>query len=280
MKQPIRLAALDLDGTLFNNESRISLQNQDAIASCIQMGTEIVIATGRPYAGLPAEQLAALGIRYAITANGAAIYKLPEKECIFEDCIPPAVLLPLLDMLQQAEVHLDVFAHGNGYTTYACAARIDRLAMPESIRAYIRQTRILTDDLAGYIRTHHLPVQKALVNFYPQPDGTFAHREEIKALLASYPQITALSGGYHNLEFTKAGVTKGQGLLFLCRRLHISANETIAIGDTQNDLDILRTAAIGVAMGNADATVRACADFVTLTNENDGVAHALKHLIL
>lgn len=279
MHPKIRIVALDMDGTLYNNQSQISMRNQEAIRNYINQGVEIVISTGRPYIGIPVDLLAELGIRYVITANGAAIYRIPMKECIYESCLSPGFLCPLLEKLQQLEVHLDTFIDGNGFSTNASALRIDRLDMPQSIRSYIKVSRTFTEDLAAYIRERNLPVQKTLVNFYPLADGTFPHRKEVKALLASYPEITALSGGYHNLEFTKAGTTKGSGLLFLCNHLSISPDETMAVGDTENDLDILQTAAVGVAMGNARTKVKEVADFVTLTNENDGVAYALEHFI-
>lgn len=279
MTKKIRLAALDMDGTLLNQQSLISVRNQDTIRTCIQKGVEIVISTGRPYVGLPVELLCSLGIRYAITANGAAIYKLPDKECIYKSCLTPDLLCPILAKLQKKEVHLDLFIDGDGYSLHSCAPRIDRLDMPESIRAYIKATRTFTDDLAVFIKKNKLLVQKALVNFYPLADGSFAYREEVKQLLSSYSGITFLSGGYHNLEITKAGTSKGSGLLFLCDYLTLSLDETMAIGDTQNDLDMLRTAAIGVAMDNASDEIKKASDFVTLSNEKDGVAHALEHFI-
>lgn len=279
MNKKIRLAAIDIDGTLFNNHSQISEKNQSQIRRCTEKGVEIIISTGRPYAGLPAELLSSLGIRYAITANGAGIYALPDKKCIYESCMSAELVCRILPKLQEKEIHLDAFIDGDGYSQHSCAAHIDRLDMPESNRAYIKATRTFTDDLAVYIRENQLAVQKMLVNFYPLADGTLPHREEVKEQLASYPEITFLSGGYHNLEFTKAGTTKGSGLLYLCSHLGISPDETMAIGDTQNDLDILRTAAIGVAMGNAGDEVKKAADYVTLSNLEDGVAHALEHFI-
>lgn len=284
MNKNIHLVALDMDGTLFNNQSQISLKNQSAIRRCVEQGTEVIISTGRPYVGLPTELLAELGIRYVITANGAAIYELTldaaDRKCIYESCMDATFLCPLIEMLQKKEIHIDAFIDGNGYSPSACAPRIDRMDMPESIRTYIKATRIFTDDLAAYIATNNLKVQKLITNFYLLPDGNLAHREEIKELLSHYTEITYLSGGYHNLEFTKTGTSKGAALRFLCDYLNISMEDTMAIGDTQNDLDILRTASIGVAMGNARTKVKDAADFITLTNEEDGVAHALKHFIL
>lgn len=280
MNKQIKLVAIDIDGTLFNNKSEITPKTQEMIRTCIQNGVAIVISTGRPYVGLPVETLANLGVRYAITSNGAAIYELPNKTCIYENCMDWKIAYDILSQLEGKELHLDAFIDGDGYSQLNCAERLHRLDMPESNKKYIRATRTFTEHLASYIKEQKPSIQKMLINFYPLSDGTFGHRDEVEKLLSTYPEITFLSGGYHNFEFTKAGTTKGSGLLFLCDRLAISPDETMAIGDTQNDLDILRTAAIGVAMGNAHAEVKEIADYVTLSNEEDGVAHALNYFIL
>lgn len=279
MKRKLSLVALDLDGTLFNQESRISKTDQDTIKEITSSGIEAAIATGRPYAGLPVELLSSIGIRYAITANGAAIYRLPEKECLFSSCMPPKLVFPLLEKLQKKSIHMDAFIDGDGFSQKSCERNLYRLDMPESIRDYIRSTRTFTDDLAEYIKDGQLDVQKVTLNFYPLPDGTFESREAVKQLLSSCPQITFLSGGYHNLEFTKTGTTKGAGLLFLCEHLGIHPSETMACGDTQNDIEILKTASIGVAMANAREDVKEIADYITLSNEESGVSHAIRRFL-
>lgn len=280
MHKKIHLVALDMDGTLFNHQSQISDTDQQTIREATAKGIEVVISTGRPYIGLPATLLSELGIRYAITSNGAAIYRLPDKECIYECCMTPELICPIIDELQKKDIHMDAFINGNGYSRHACKEKIALLDMPESIRQYIRDTRTFTDDLADYIRQHQLQVQKMTLNFYPLPDGSFAHREEVKAILSSHPEITFLSGGYYNLEFTKKGTSKGAGLVFLCDHLNLSLEQTMAVGDTQNDINILKTAAIGVAMGNAREDVKAIADYITGSNEESGVAHAIRHFAL
>ena len=253
MKQPVSLIALDMDGTLFNGQSEISKEDQDAIREASSRGIHVAISTGRPYAGLPVTLLSGLGVSYAITSNGAAVYHLPDRLCI----------------------HMDAFINGDGFSQRSCEGKIDCLDMPTSIKRYIHRTRTFTDDLAAYIRVHNLNVQKMTLNFYPQEDGTFLYRDEVMQILSEHPEITFLSGGYHNLEFTRAGVTKGNGLTLLCSHLGVDIEETLACGDTQNDIDILKTAAIGVAMENALPEVKEIADFVTRSNENSGVAHAI-----
>lgn len=279
MNQPIRLIALDLDGTLFNRHSRISDDDQTAIRQAAAHGVEVIVSTGRPYAGLPLEVLGQIGVRYAITSNGAAIYRISDKKCIHASRMEPDLVCPIIEELQKKDIHMDAFIAGDGYSQRSCEQMLGRLDIPESIRSYIRSTRTFTDDLAAFVRENHLDVEKMTLNFYPLPDGSFLHREEVKTILAAIPQITFLSGGYHNLEFTRAGTTKGAGLLFLCEYLGIPAAETMACGDTQNDIDILNTAAIGVAMENARDDVKAVASYITRSNDESGVSHAIRHFL-
>ena len=97
--------------------------------------------------------------------------------------------------------------------------------------------------------------------------------------LESNPGVTSVCGGYHNLEFTRADVNKGVALHALAKILSIDPDETMAIGDTENDLAIIKAAGIGVAMGNATPAVKAQADYMTDDNESDGVATAMEHFI-
>ncbi len=277
MKKKISLIALDMDGTLFDGSSRISLENQHAILSAHNAGIEIAVSTGRPYAGLPTELLSDIGIRFAITSNGAAIYRLADKKCLAQDCMPPELVCPILRKIQKKELHMDAFIDGGCFSQLSCKPLIDRLAVPESVRTYIKETRTFVEDLAAFISAQKLAVQKMTLQFLPLPDGTMQEREAVKDILIKCPDITFLSGGFRNLEFTKKGVTKGMGLKHLCTLLDIPLEETLACGDSENDLDILKTAAVGVAMANADDCVREAADFITLSNEESGVAFAIRH---
>ena len=85
--QKINIIALDLDGTLFNNHGQITEYTKDAIRKAVAKGVHVVISTGRPYIGLPVDELLDLGIEYAITCNGAALYEIKGKKCIYEDCM-------------------------------------------------------------------------------------------------------------------------------------------------------------------------------------------------
>ena len=276
----IKLVALDLDGTLFDNSSRISKRNLTAIRSITDKGIHVVISTGRPFEGIPFDQIKGTGINYAITANGSGIYEISTGKCLYENAMDEELVTPILNFLLRRDIHRDAFIGGKGYTPIQCVETAQKLTVPSSIKNYIITTRTRLDNILQFIHENQLKVQKMTLNFYPAADGTLIDRETVRKFLVSNPSITTVCGGYNNLEFTRADANKGVGLRKLAEILGVNPDATMAIGDTENDLAIIEAAGIGVAMGNATDAVKARADYVTTTNTKDGVAAAIEHFIL
>lgn len=276
----IKLVALDLDGTLFDNSSRISKRNLTAIRSITDKGIHVVISTGRPFEGIPFDQIKGTGINYAITANGSGIYEISTGKCLYENAMDEELVTPILNFLLTRDIHMDAFIGGKGYTPIQCVETAQKLTVPSSIKNYIITTRTRLDNILQFIHENQLKVQKMTLNFYPAADGTLIDRETVRKFLVSNPSITTVCGGYNNLEFTRADANKGVGLRKLAEILGVNPDATMAIGDTENDLAIIEAAGIGVAMGNATNAVKARADYVTTTNTKDGVAAAIEHFIL
>lgn len=276
----IKLVALDLDGTLFDNSSRISKRNLTAIRSITDKGIHVVISTGRPFEGIPFDQIKGTGINYAITANGSGIYEISTGKCLYENAMDEELVTPILNFLLTRDIHMDAFIGGKGYTPIQCVEIAQKLTVPSSIKNYIITTRTRLDNILQFIHENQLKVQKMTLNFYPAADGTLIDRETVRKFLVSNPSITTVCGGYNNLEFTRADANKGVGLRKLAEILGVNPDATMAIGDTENDLAIIEAAGIGVAMGNATDAVKARADYVTTTNTKDGVAAAIEHFIL
>lgn len=276
----IKLVALDLDGTLFDNSSRISKRNLTAIRSITDKGIHVVISTGRPFEGIPFDQIKGTGINHAITANGSGIYEISTGKCLYENAMDEELVTPILNFLLTRDIHMDAFIGGKGYTPIQCVETAQKLTVPSSIKNYIITTRTRLDNILQFIHENQLKVQKMTLNFYPAADGTLIDRETVRKFLVSNPSITTVCGGYNNLEFTRADANKGVGLRKLAEILGVNPDATMAIGDTENDLAIIEAAGIGVAMGNATDAVKARADYVTTTNTKDGVAAAIEHFIL
>lgn len=280
MNHKIKLIALDLDGTLYNTKSQISERNREVLKYAVDCGITIVISTGRPYVGLPLSVLKEIGIDYAITSNGAGIYRVFDKNCLLEDAISPEDGAALLKQLYGHPIHLDAFIDGDAYTQRSTRGFIDQLQISESLRTYIRDTRIVVDDLADYVASNQLGIQKLTLNFTPDGNGGLTAREDVIALLQAHPEYHYVSGGFQNIEVNKSGVSKAKGLRFLCETLHIPLTQTLACGDSENDYDIVTLAGIGVAMSNSEKVLLDAADFVSLSNDEDGVAYAIEELVL
>lgn len=280
MSREIKLVALDLDGTLFNDKLKITEENQNAIRAAVATGTHVVISTGRPYTALPVEKLTELGIHYAITSNGGGIYLMPQKECLYSKSMSPETIIPIIRYLQTKDIQYDAFIGGNRYRESSRQNIVDRLTQfPEATRKLVKNNAMFVDDLADFIEVLNLDVEKMTINFYPLLDGTYKDRDDVWNYLSSIPEITALCGGYMNMEYTLAGTTKARGLQFLTELLDVPMECTMAVGDTQNDADIMQAAAIGVAMGNASNNIKAIADFVTKSNNESGVAYAIDKFV-
>lgn len=280
MAQNIKLVALDMDGTLYTDKLEITEENREMIKAALAAGVHVIISTGRPYCGLPLDTFKELGIRYAITSNGGGVYDITDNTCIFDRCMPPEIVVPIIRYLQTKDIQYDAFIDGKRYRETSKQQIVDRLTQfPAATRAFVKTNAIFVSDLAAFIEEQQLSMQKMTINFYPLPDGTYMDREDVWEYLSANPDVTALCGGYKNIEYTLTGTSKALGLRFLADYLNVPMDATMACGDTQNDADIMQAAAIGVAMGNAENDIKAIADFVSKTNNESGVAYAINKFV-
>ena len=275
----VKLIALDLDGTLFNHDGIITPATIAELNRASKQGVYTVISTGRPFNGLPFEQIKGTEIKYALTTNGASVYRIADKKCLYENAMDLELIRPILDWILSREIHIDLYIDGEGFTPIRCRENLHRLAVPDSLRRYMIATRTPVSDLLAYVSDCGKTIQKINLNFYAQPDGTFLYREETLAFLKSLSTIEVVCGGFNNFEISKAGVTKATGLQALTAHLGVTMEETMAVGDSENDFSMINAAGIGVAMGNASDDVKSIADFITTSNEEDGVGEAIKRFI-
>ncbi len=279
-KREIKMIGLDLDGTVLNNKKEFSIRNKNAIKEAIKKGIVVLPATGRPLAGIPKEFLELEGVRYALSANGAVIYDILEEKKLYEDCMDFEMVLSILSKLKEIDIMADVFIEGVGYVEREILAYNIQYAPSEELREYLLKTRNPVDDLLSFVASKKQPIQKMTINFRTMEDGTLCGKEAVLNVLASYTQLSVVSGMPTNLEVTKHTATKGNGLLVLGKLLGIEKDSIMACGDSGNDREMLRTVGLGVAMGNATPDVLEVADFVTTSNEEDGVACAIEHFVL
>ena len=275
-----KLLALDMDGTLLDTHGRITKSSLDAIRAAQKQGVEVVLATGRDYNGILWDELGDVKIDYVVTNNGGAVYQAAGRECLCETCLDNAVMAPVFRYLLTKGVYIDVFIDGRDYAPPETMPLAEKLDLPDYVIRVLLANRTPMEHLVEKLEADELHLQKVTLNFWKEPDGSYHSREEVLAYLKQVPGITLVDGGFANLEFTAAGVSKATGLDFLTRKLELSMAQVMAIGDSENDAEMLRAAGLGVAMGNAYPSVKALADAVTDDNESDGVAKAIRKYLL
>lgn len=272
--QDIRVVALDLDGTVFDDAKTISPRNAAAINAALQKGVLVLPATGRPATGVPQQFLDWPGVDYAITSNGATVTELATGKKLVEQPISPALAIQLYDLLQPFGGLISVFVDGQSYSQTgnvdACNA-----FLPPNLRAYFHTTRGEVADLRQFMRDHAQEIEKFSI-IYPDDAARDAAWQAV--LTAGPTEITTSLDS--NLEINAPGVTKGSALLALARHLGLARSQLMAMGDSGNDLAMLQAAGLGVAMGNATEEVKAAADAVSADNNHDGVAVAIEKYVL
>ena len=272
----MKLIALDLDGTLLNSDKIVSVQNFAALSRAAEQGHVIVPATGRALRAIPEQVMGFPFLHYAITINGAKVSDTRTGEALLRAEIALDTCLRLLEFAGRYDAMYDCYWDDTGWVDRAFLERVRYYNADEEVVTLLRRTRAPVEDLKAFLRANGQPVQKVQLCF-----RDMAERETARAeITAAFPEILVTSSFRNNLELNAADADKGRALRTLAQRLGIPARDTVAFGDSSNDLRMLRAAGTSVAMGNAAPEVRAVCDYVTDTNDRDGVAAFLHAHVL
>lgn len=271
----IKLIALDLDGTLLDEKKHLSEKNRKVLMRCIEKGIFVVPTTGRTVIGIPKEVLSIPGVRYAITVNGAMVEDLQGKRVLHEELLSAEKTLQVLEITKKYPVMYDVYMKGRGKSEQRFLDHMDQYNIKPEIQDLVRRTRDVVDDICQYVAQGAENVDKVNMFF-----GDMQVREMVREELKKIPEIIVTSSMKNNLEINSANATKGNGILALAKSLGVSPEQTMAFGDGENDISMIQMAHFGVAMGNASSFLQSQADYVTLSNEQDGVAAAIEKFVL
>ncbi len=270
----IKLIALDLDGTLLDSQKRLSSKNADVLRECIRRGIEIVPCTGRIWKGIPAFIREFPGVRYAITVNGAAIVDISARKELDQRKLNCSQALEILEMAKEFHTMYDGYVDGQGYGEKRFMDHMEDYGVTPEVQKMVWDTRMVVDDVIARIRSLDHPVEK--INYF---FNDMEERARAREKLLARGDVMVSSSFPFNLEINAVGATKGEGIQRLASLLGIKPEETMGFGDGENDLSMMLEAGIGVAMANAEAVVKQAADYVTATNDEDGVAQAIEKLV-
>ena len=266
-----KLLVLDVDGTLLNDEREISKRTLAALLKVQQMGVRIVLASGRPTYGLmPLAKTLELGNYRGVVLsyNGCQIIKAQNGEILFERRINPEML-----------PYLEKKARKNGFAIFTY--HDDTLITDSPDNEYIKNEALLNN--LKIIREDEF---STAIDFAPCKCMLVSDKEKALIGLEQHWEkrlagtLDAFRSEPYFLEVVPCGVNKANTLGALLEHLGVTREEVIAVGDGVCDVTMLQLAGMGVAMGHSQDSVKVCADYVTASNEEDGVALAVEKLIL
>ena len=264
-----KLIAMDLDGTLNNDDKQITEITRAALMDAQKRGIRLALASARPSPGLYRER-DVLRLQdhdgILMSYNGGRIVDAATGRTLFETSMPLEETRYVLRRLEELPVTPILDDGVQFYVTDKSAYMVDY----ECWNNRMECTEV--ENLADFIS--FAPV-KILMSVQPEILA------EVQAKIAAFlpEDLTVVQTAAFYLEVIPKVINKGQGIRDICRTLGISPEEVIAFGDAANDIPMLQAAGVGVAMGNAAEPVKAAADKVTLTNNEDGIAAALKELL-
>ena len=240
----IKLVALDMDGTLLNSRHQVSKENKEAIQKAQEQGVVVVLSTGRSISTCR-EHADALGLTsYLVTVNGSEIWD--ENRNLFRR-----------ELLKNEQIEW-MYNLSRQYNAGFWAISTERNWHDE-----------MPEDL------HNWEWMKFGFNIEDQ-----AIRETVFRKLQEKGEFELTNSFIHNIEINPIGINKAKGLEIVCGRLGIKMDNVMAVGDSLNDMAMIKEAGLGVAMGNAQEKVKLAADWVTTTNDENGVAIAIQSWIL
>ena len=282
MARDIKIIALDLDGTLLDSQKRLSDDNRAALEEAAAKGVLIVPTTGRFFGMMPQAIRDLPFVRYAITINGAQVYDRETGTAIVREEIPLDMALDIMRLLDGYDVIYDCYRSNWGWMTESLQNKAEDYATDAHYVKMVREFRNPVPELKAYLEStaSEGDVQKVMLFARNTPGSEAVTKAITEAMRERFPRIKATSSTWNNLELNIETAHKGNSLRRFAEHLGYALDNCMALGDGTNDLSMIEAAGLGVAMSNAHPLVIAAADHVTASNDEDGVARAIRDFVL
>lgn len=264
------MIVLDLDGTLTNKDKIITARTKDVLMKAQEQGKKVVLASGRPtYGVMPlAEELdlASYG-GYILSFNGGIIINCKTREVVFSRQLPVESNERIVDLAVDQGVNILTYEGDRIITMDGSCPYVEK-------EAFINKLDV--EEIADFREYVKFPVPKFLM----LDDGDFLAMVEPRVKAALGKNFSVYRSEPYFLEILPKGIDKAQSLERLLERVGLAREQMICCGDGYNDLSMIKYAGLGVAMANAVLPVRNAADYVTLSNNEDGVACVVEKFML
>ncbi len=268
----IKLIAMDVDGTLLNQEGEVTKEVKEAFQEADRAGIKLALATGRVRAECIPLLMRLPEIRYTVNCTGASVYDLDREKEIFANSIPMEIVREVYIRLYDISCQFEVMADG---VVYCDAKKFGPMtaSYPDGHLEYYMQTLRTTRtavNLERLLRQRQLPVSK-LHMFFRNPKASLWAERQLQDM-----DLLVLRSVPENLEVNMPDVDKGVGLRALAEYLELKPEEVMAIGDNLNDAGMLRYAGYPTLVANCNPSVLPLGKYMTASNEESGVAKAIR----
>lgn len=270
-----KMIAVDMDGTLLKDNKEVSDVNKEAIRKACELGVKVVVCTGRIFTSAKAYAKIVGSMAPIIASNGAYIREKDKDEVVYEKTLELENLLQAVKIAKELGFFPHIYTTNTIYTEKLVYSSKNYATWNESLAEKDRVIIEIVEDLVEMIQENRHSFIKAVV-MGDDLDKLNEFRNRIKEEV----KVSIMSSVKNNLEITAFGTSKGDGVRRLADFYGIKQEEVICIGDNENDISMIEYAGLGVAMDNSSEEIKKIANFVTDTNENDGVAKVIEKFIL
>lgn len=261
-----RLFCIDLDGTLLTDEKEIGSRDIEAIRNVSEQGIKIALVTGRMPAAT--DRIARQLMVPCIMACNAGTYIMKENQCIYAEYLSARTMLEVYDIVTSFGLPLWIFRDREWYVTQK-----DRFVRKEEKLVDCVAKKMPAKELAGYWYDGKTGPNKLLVGAEPWMI------QKVYNVLKKRQDVDIACSSENYLEIFPAGMDKGKALRIICGKEGIGIEDTVAFGDQELDIPMLKAAGTSVAMGNAIEELKRQADYVTKSNNEDGIACAIENYL-
>ncbi len=270
-----KMIFLDMDGTLLNDEKNLPKENREAIDAALEAGHKVLICTGRPLSSaiklLPVFGLDKTGC-YAITYNGGLIYDAGAKEAIYKKTLPMDQVKYLFDKAYEyGNIHIQTYTDEGFICEHDTKEGQDYERVTKTDRKVVND---IFEEMNG-----QEPCKVLAIAFDCDRKQIEGFRESL--LEYSEGKMDVCFSSYEYLEFMPAGINKENSIKWMCEYMGIAIEDTIAVGDAENDISMIKTAGIGAVMKNASDDIKQYGNYITEKDNNEGgVAEVIKKFML
>lgn len=267
-----KLISFDMDGTLLQSDKTLSKEVIEAIHKASSNGKEIIISTGRCLPELSEVFNHLPEVRYLLVCNGSLVIDWKTKTIIYSNPIQVELVEQMLSCVENKPIMAQIL-------DYKCVLEKNKVDIAEqygmgAFKSNYYEIGTLVKHLPSYFQQNKTCIQK--MNFY------HLSQEDRNSTIESFKNLdlTIKKGNETYIECTAKNVNKGDSFIKLCEYLNISLKQTIAVGDSFNDLEILNVAGLSICMDNGNEFVKEACDIIVSDNDNNGCVEAVENFLL